>query len=112
MVLLFTVSENETAAFSAEAAAALEILASRPGFLGSRLGRAADDPASWVLVLEWVGVGAYRRALSGYEAKVATAALMARASQSPSAFEVLRTDGPRGVTTATSDRAADPAAGG
>lgn len=105
MVLLFSVPDSEVVALQAAAETALEALAARPGYLGSRLGRAIDDPGTWVLVLEWAGVGDYRRALSGYDVKVAAAALLARAHQLPSAFEVLRTDGPHGVRTAGSDRA-------
>lgn len=107
MVLLFTVAEPEAVTFGAEVGATLAALAARPGYLGSRLGRAVDDPGTWVLVLEWTRVGDYRRALSSIDVKMATAALLARAQLVPSAFEVLRTDGPRGVTTAGSDRTGD-----
>ncbi len=104
MVLLFAVAEGEADAFGDEVRATLAALAARPGYLGGRLGRAVDDPGAWVLVLEWAGVGDYRRAVSSFEVRVATAALLARARPLPSAFEVLRTEGPQGVTTSGSDR--------
>jgi hypothetical protein len=72
-----------------EAAAALTALAARPGFVRGRVGRATDEPTLWVLTTEWAGVGAYRRSLSAYDVKVATAALFAHARPEPSAFEVL-----------------------
>jgi hypothetical protein len=72
-----------------EAEAALTALAARPGFVRGRVGRATDEPTTWVLTTEWASVGAYRRSLSGYDVKIATAALFAHARPEPSAFEVL-----------------------
>ena len=69
--------------------AVLDLLAARPGFLSGRVARAVDDPAVLVLVTEWSGAGAYRRALSGYDLKVAFAGLMAYVVNEPSAFEVV-----------------------
>lgn len=86
-------------------AAALRALAARPGFVRGSLGRAADDPAAWVLVTEWVGVGAYRRALSAYEVKVAASPLLALGRAEASAYEVLLAVDETGTTTARSDRA-------
>ena len=67
----------------------LDLLAARPGFVSGRVGRAVDDPALLVLVTEWSGAGAYRRALSGYDLKVAFADLMAYVVDEPGAFEVV-----------------------
>ena len=67
----------------------LDLLAERPGFVTGRVGRAADEPALLVLVTEWSGAGAYRRALSGYDLKIAFADLMAYVVDEPSAFEVV-----------------------
>ena len=89
VVARFAVAPGEDTSFREEAAAALAALAERPGWLRGRLGRAADDAGLWLLVTEWVGVGAYRRALGGYDVKVAAAPLLARALPEPSAFEVL-----------------------
>lgn len=104
VVLLFTVPGAESVAFQDEVGTALEALAAGPGYRGGRLGRSVDDPSTWTLVLEWSGVGDYRRTLSSYDAKVAAAPLLARAYQVPSAFEVLRADGPQGATFFPSDR--------
>lgn len=89
--------------------AALEALAVRPGFLRGRAGRALDEPSVWVLTTEWADVGAYRRSLSSYDVKLATAALFALARPEPSAFEVLlASDEPQPVVPGPSSRAASP----
>lgn len=105
-MLHFSVAADD-AAFLAEVGSALAALAARPGYRGSRLGRSFDDPQAWVLLVEWGGVGDYRRALSGYDVRVATAPLLARVGELPSAYEVLRTDGPDGLGLASSDRSPD-----
>ncbi len=71
--------------------AALDALAARPGFVRGRAGRSVDEPTLWVLTTEWADVGAYRRSLSAYDVKLATAALFAHAVPEPSAFQVLAT---------------------
>jgi quinol monooxygenase YgiN len=89
--------------------AALEALAVRPGFVRGRAGRAVDEPGTWVLTTEWADVGAYRRSLSSYDVKVATAALFALARPEPSAFEVLlASDEPQPLAPGPSGRAATP----
>jgi hypothetical protein len=75
--------------FPDRARRALEVLAARPGFRGGRLGRAADDPARWLLVTEWDGAGPWRRALGAYDVRVEVVPLFAAAADEPSAFEVL-----------------------
>lgn len=108
VVSRFAVPDTDAPTFPELAAAALAALAARPGFRRGHAGRAVDDPAEWVLVTEWDGVGAYRRALSAYEVKVAATPLLARAKDEPGAYEVLVAADGTGVTgTATSDRAAD-----
>jgi hypothetical protein len=67
----------------------LDLLAARPGFVSGRVGRSVDEPALLLLVTEWSGAGAYRRALSGYDVKVAFAGLMAYVDNEPGAFEVV-----------------------
>ena len=67
----------------------LDLLAARPGFVSGRVGRSVDEPALLLLVTEWSGAGAYRRALSGYDLKIAFADLMAYVVNEPSAFEVV-----------------------
>jgi quinol monooxygenase YgiN len=100
VVTRFVVEPGGEAAFRADAAAALRALAERPGWREGRLARATDDAGRWLLLTEWESVGAYRRALSGYDVKLHATPLLARAVPEPSAYEVLDPDG-------TSDRAAD-----
>lgn len=108
VVARFTVDENEGGRFAEQAGVALDALAARPGYLRGRVGRAVDDPASWILLTEWDGVGSYRRALSAYEVRVHATPLLARSSGEPSAFEVLlSSDGVGAPVPAASDRAAD-----
>lgn len=96
--------------FVQRARAALEALAARPGFRRGRVGRSVDEPTEWVLVTEWDGVGAYRRALSAYEVRLAATPLLAQGRDEAGAFEVLvAADGPGAAVTAASDRAADAA---
>lgn len=89
VVTRFDVPPAEADAFLLRAQAALEAFAARPGYLRGRIGRAADDPAQWVLTTEWEGVGAYRRSLGAYDVKVHGAPLLAMGRDEPSAFEVL-----------------------
>jgi hypothetical protein len=84
---------------------ALEVLAQRPGFVRGRLGRATDDATAWVLTTEWIGVGAYRRALSAYEVKVHATPLLSLGRDEPSAYEVLLTADGTTITEADSDLA-------
>ncbi len=64
----------------------LAALAARPGFRGGETGRCADDPQLWALVTRWDGVGAYRRALSAAEVKVAGAPVWLHAVDEPGAY--------------------------
>lgn len=106
VVSRFSVEIAGSAAFAEQAAAALAALAECPGYRRGTLGQAADDPTGWVLLTEWDGVGAYRRALSRYAVKVAAAPLLAQAHDEPSAFEVLREVSPGGAAiTYAPDRA-------
>ena len=100
VVTRFHVAPPDEAAFRVDAAAALRALAERPGWVGGRLGRAVDDGSVWLLLTEWASVGAYRRALGGYDVKLYATPLLARAIAEPSAYEVLDPD-------ATGDRAPD-----
>ena len=43
----------------------------------------------WVLVSEWVNVGSYRRALSSYDVKMASGALMGAVINEPTAYELV-----------------------
>lgn len=89
VVTRFDVTGEGAAGFEGRAAAALDVLATRPGFLRGRVGRAADDPSAWLLATEWDSVGSYRRSLSSYDVKVVATTLLAEGRNEPSAFEVL-----------------------
>ncbi|GAA2640371.1 antibiotic biosynthesis monooxygenase family protein [Paractinoplanes durhamensis] len=105
----FVVQPETQDGFVLRGHAALAALAERPGYLSGRLTRAIDDPAHWTLVTEWESVGAYRRALSGFDVKVHATPLLAESIDTPSAFETLASAAPGGeVVVTASDRAADP----
>ncbi len=87
MVNRFRVDEADVGTFRADASAALEVLAQRPGYLDGRIGRNVDDPDLWVLATTWADVGSYRRALSAYDVKVSAVPLLSRAIDEPSAYE-------------------------
>ena len=73
-------------ALTAAAGELLTALRARPGFRDGELGRAADDPELFALCTRWDGVGAYRRALSAVEVKLAGAPVWAFALDEPGAF--------------------------
>jgi heme-degrading monooxygenase HmoA len=64
----------------------LAALSARPGFRDGELGRSADDPSLWALVTRWDGVGAYRRALSAAEVKIAGAPVWVHALDEPGVY--------------------------
>ncbi|RZU31014.1 antibiotic biosynthesis monooxygenase [Blastococcus saxobsidens] len=66
--------------------ALLAALAARPGFRGGEFGTSADDPGLWAMVTRWDGVGAYRRALSAAEVKIAGAPVWVHALDEPGAY--------------------------
>lgn len=85
---------------------ALPVIAAQPGFVDARIARALDDPII-LLTLGWETVGAYRRALSAYDVKVAVVPLLAQAIDEATAFEVLHERDVEGIREAVSSRAAD-----
>jgi quinol monooxygenase YgiN len=93
--------------FRVAARDALDVLAGRPGFLDGYVARAVDDAGLWTVVTVWRDVGSYRRALSGYEAKMRVVPLLSTAVDEPSAFEVLDTRDAAGATAGGSALAAD-----
>lgn len=107
VVTRFTVPEAEGREFRTQAADALAALAERPGFRRGRVSRAVDDPTAWALVTEWEGVGAWRRALGGYEVKLRANPLLARSHDEPTTYEDIVLADATGMTTAESDRAPD-----
>lgn len=102
----FVVPPGAQDAFADRAHTALAALAERPGYLSGRLTRALDDPAYWTLVTEWESVGAYRRALGGFDVKVHATPLLSESLDEPSAYETLASAAPGGeVVVSASDRA-------
>ncbi|MEU1811309.1 antibiotic biosynthesis monooxygenase [Micromonospora sp. WMMD1076] len=105
----FVVEAETVDEFTRAAHAALAALAARPGYLRGELLRALDDPDHWLLVTEWESVGAYRRALGGFDVKVTAVPLLARSVDEPSAYETLAGAAPEGeIVVVASDRAAGP----
>ncbi len=106
----FVVSDEDVTEFRERAAAALAVLAVRPGYVAGSLGRAFDDPTYWVLSTEWASVGAYRRALGAFDVKVHATPLLSQSVDEPSAYEILaRADETGVVTEFASDLAVGPA---
>lgn len=81
--------EAASAAFRADVTTAHEVLAQRPGYVDGAVGRNVDDPSLWVLTTRWENVGSYRRALSSYDVKLHAVAVLARAIDEASAYEIV-----------------------
>ena len=77
------------ASLRADLEAAHALLATKPGYVDGQLGRNLDDPDLWVLSTRWESVGAYRRALSAYDVKLAAVPTLSRAIDEPSAYELV-----------------------
>jgi quinol monooxygenase YgiN len=85
----FRIPALQQTRFREELQQARETLAERPGFLSGRIGRNTDDSELWVLTTRWESVGAYRRALSAYDVKLAAVPVLSRAIDEPSAYELV-----------------------
>jgi quinol monooxygenase YgiN len=107
VVSRFRVAARERPGFVEQAEAALAALTAQAGCLAASLGQATDDPELLLVRTEWVGVGAYRRALSAFEVKVNAIPLLSAAIDEPSAFEVVRTWDGTAIATAPSGLAED-----
>ena len=92
VVSRFRVPEADAETFRAELGRAHEALAACPGHLAGTVGRNVDDPELWVLTTTWRDVGSYRRALSSYDVKLRAVAVLSRALDEPSAYEVVTGD--------------------
>jgi hypothetical protein len=89
VVTRYRVPDGDVASFALDARAALDVLATRPGWIRGRIGRNTDEPDLWVLTTEWLNVGSYRRALSPYEVKLTAVPLLSRCLDEPTAYEVV-----------------------
>jgi hypothetical protein len=104
----FQVAEQGAEEFLPRARRALDAFAACPGYVRGRLGRAADDPALWTVVTEWVGVGAFRRSLSAFDVKLYAAPLLAESLDEPAAYEIIvGVEGDASSAVTASGRAAD-----
>ena len=83
----FQVGPADTESFVESAQAAVAVLAQRTGFRTADLARNLDEPTLWTITTRWRDVGSYRRALTGYESKVAVVPLLSRAIDEPSPYE-------------------------
>jgi hypothetical protein len=82
----FRAAESAVPELLADAGALLALLRQRPGFRDGQLGRSADEPGLLALWTSWDGVGAYRRALSAPEVKIAGAPVWVHAVDEPGAY--------------------------
>jgi hypothetical protein len=85
-VTRFRVPAADVPSFTGAAGDLLDALAVRHGFRNGELGRAADDPELFALHTSWDGVGAYRRALSAAEVKIAGAPVWVYALDEPGVY--------------------------
>ena len=85
----FRVSPEAAADLRNQLEEAHALLATKPGYVDGTLGRNLDEPDLWVLTTRWDSVGAYRRALSSYDVKLAAVPTLSRALDEPSAYEVV-----------------------
>jgi heme-degrading monooxygenase HmoA len=86
VVTRLRVPAGDVPTLTAAAEELLTVLHARPGFRDGELGRAADDDGLFALATRWDGVGAYRRALSAAEVKIAGAPVWAHALDEPGVY--------------------------
>lgn len=96
MHAIFRFGPVDSTTFAAQADAALRALRATAGCRSALLLRGVDDPDQWVLIAEWDGVGAYRRALSSYDVRVNAYPLLVQARDEASAFLEPGVDGHAG----------------
>ena len=83
----------------ARAEIALAAIAQRPGYVRGWIGRASDDVALHTLTLEFLSVGAARRALSNHDVRYAAWELLGGAIDEPTSYEILVTSDADGSLT-------------
>lgn len=106
------VSDEGREEFVARAREAIAVLAAQRGFIDASIAQATDEADLFVITSNWVGVGAYRRALSSFDVKMTAIPLLSTAVDESSAFEVVHHRTPQGETSARSGLAADAGAVG
>jgi len=100
--------QSERAEWLDRMRSALAVLGESDGFVRGWIAQATDDSELLVVSTTWIGVGAYRRALSRFEVKMHVIALLSTAIDEPSAYEALVVlDGDAGEQLFDSGLAAD-----
>lgn len=107
VVSRFRVEAHARGRFLEDAARAMDALGAQPGCLALSLAQSTDEAELLLLRSEWIGVGAYRRALSAFDVKVNAVPLLSSAIDEPSAYEVIRDGAGADATVALSGLAAD-----
>lgn len=98
LVCRFAPDEADQAGFVGRARRAVALLAAQPGCEGVDLGRAIEEPRSWVLVARFATVSAYRRALQPFDVREHVVPLLSEAlTDEPAAHERALVAGPEGV---------------
>lgn len=87
VVMRFRPPESSLDAFGVLAEQAASHFARAEGCLSQDLAQNIDEPELWVLVTRWRDVGAYRRAIGGYDAKLVLTPLSAWSIDEPSAYD-------------------------
>lgn len=98
---------DDRAAFAEDARTALAVLATCDGFEHGAIGQATDETDLIIVTTRWIGVGAYRRALSRFDVKTQVVPLLSTAVDESTAFEVVHERFADRVVDAASGRAAD-----
>jgi hypothetical protein len=98
----FRVPVADGPSFRSDLETARRSLAACAGYAGGEIGRNVDDPELWVLTTRWENVGSYRRALSSYDVKLHAVAVLGRALDEPSAYEVAEPGTTLNITSARS----------
>lgn len=107
MISRYRIAPADREQFVSDAERAIDVLAAQHGFLSASIGQSTDESGLLLIRSEWVGVGAYRRALSSYDVKVSAVPLLSTAVDESSAFEVVRNWSDGEKSSAASGRAAD-----
>ena len=85
----FRVPPDEAETFRDDVTRAHAVLAAQKGYVAGVVGRNVDDPELWTLTTRWENVGAFRRALSTYDAKLTAVPILSQALDEPSAYELV-----------------------
>jgi quinol monooxygenase YgiN len=87
VICRFRLTEAESQSFLGRARRAVQVLSTKAGFTSADLGQNLDEPELWTLTTRWQNVGSYRRALQGFEAKMAVVPLLSACLDEPTAYE-------------------------